>query len=84
MTHPLPDSPPTLDVPLDEAPGPALDHAHVAQLLHAAHAYLATAFHLLQCHAAQEARYEAQAHIYLARKEIEQAIEWHQRAAAEG
>ena len=58
MPQPIPDVPASHDA--------IVDPAHVAQLLQVAAASLATAFHLLQCHAASEARYESQAHIYLA------------------
>ena len=66
QSQPMPDRPADLDA--------ILDPADVARLLHAAMAYLATAFYLLQCEAGTEARYAAQAHIYLAREEIEAAL----------
>ena len=72
MPQPLPDRPSGRDA--------SRDPADVARLLHAAMAYLATAFHLLQCEAASERRYEAQAHIYLAREEIEHALAWDDKA----
>ena len=76
MTQPRPNGPSSLDT--------AVDPTHIAALLQAAQAYLATAFHLLQCQAAHEARTEAQVHIWLAREEIEEALEHHEQAGEEG